>query len=142
MTTTRAQRHGRDDMDATTWTCGWRQRADAAFVHRVAVSVAARVPPELKNSVFRGTSAVRQGLLTPNELRGPAWRRLFKDVYVDSTLPLTHQLRARAAAAYVVPGSVVTGVSAAALWGVDLAGADDAVELTVPPGTHPAASPG
>jgi hypothetical protein len=37
----------------------------------------------------------------------------------------------------VVPDSTVTGRSAAAFWGVDLAAPDDAVELTVPPGRHP-----
>ncbi len=41
-----------------------------------------------------------------------------------------------------VPGSVVTGRSAAVLWGVDLAGADDDVELTVPPRWHPRRLPG
>jgi hypothetical protein len=42
----------------------------------------------------------------------------------------------------VVPGSVVSGRSAAVLWGVDLAGAEDDVELTVPPTGHPRRVPG
>jgi hypothetical protein len=75
-------------------------------------------------------------------LRGPAWRRLFPDVYADRDLVLTHALRARAAAAWVVPGAVVTGRSAAVLWGVDLAAADEDVELTLPPGSHPRRVPG
>jgi very-short-patch-repair endonuclease len=94
------------------------------------------VPEQLRGKVFRGTTAVRTGLLTPNQLRGPAWRRLFPDVYVDRDVPVTHALRARAACGLAVPGSVITGASAAALWGVDLVSPEDEVELTVPPGRH------
>jgi very-short-patch-repair endonuclease len=83
--------------------------------------------------VFRGSSAVACGLLTENELRGPAWLRVFRDVYACSTVALTHELRARSAAVFVAPGAVVTGRSAAVLWGLDLAGPADDVELTVPP---------
>jgi very-short-patch-repair endonuclease len=101
------------------------------------VPAAARVPERLQHAVFRGSAAVRAGLLTPNQLRGPAWRALFTDVYVHSARPVTHSLRARAAAELVVPGSVVSGASAAVLWGVELAGPDDDVELTVAPGSHP-----
>jgi hypothetical protein len=92
--------------------------------------------------VFRGSWAVRSGLLTPNQLRGPAWRPLFRDVYADASIPVTHALRARAAARLVVPGAVVTGRSAAVLWGAELATADDPVELTVPPVAHPRRVPG
>jgi very-short-patch-repair endonuclease len=42
----------------------------------------------------------------------------------------------------LVPGAVVTGASAAVLWGVDLAGPDDDVELTLPPDAHPRRVPG
>jgi very-short-patch-repair endonuclease len=74
--------------------------------------------------------------LTANDLRGPAWRRLFPDVYADAALEVTHARRARAAASLLLPHSVVSGVSAAVLWGVDdHATAEAAVELTVPPGT-------
>jgi very-short-patch-repair endonuclease len=101
------------------------------------VPAAARVPERLRRAVFRGSAAVRAGLLTPNQLRGPVWRPLFTDVYVHADRPVTHALRARAAAELVVPGSVVSGASAAVLWGVELAERDDAVELTIPPGSHP-----
>jgi very-short-patch-repair endonuclease len=100
------------------------------------------VPDRLRRRVFRGSWAVRCGLLTPGQLRGPAWRQLFKDVYADRAVEITHALRARAAASLVVPGAVVTGLSAAVLWGVDLAGVDDDVELAVPPGAHPRRIPG
>lgn len=102
----------------------------------------AHVPDELRQGAFRGTAVVRRGLLTPNQLRGPAWRRLFEDVYVHVDSPVSHALRARAAAAMVVPASVVSGRSAGVLWGVELAGPRDDVELTVPPACHPRRVPG
>lgn len=92
--------------------------------------------------MFRGTTAVAMGLLTAEQLRSPPWRPLFRGVYAHVELPVTHELRARAAAMYVVPGAVVTGVSAASLWDVDLVGAAEDVELTVPRGTHPRRVPG
>lgn len=76
------------------------------------------------------------GLLTRRQLDGPAWQRLFRDVYVHRDVAVTHEFRARAAR-LVVPGAVVSGCSAAVLWGVDLAGAGDDVELTIAPGGHP-----
>src|SRR3712207_7015462 len=51
-----------------------------------------------RSGVFRGSEAVRRGLLTPDELRGPRWTALFRDVYVAADRPVTHTLRARAAA--------------------------------------------
>ena len=98
---------------------------------------AARVPAQLRRDAFRGSVALRAGVLTANQLRGSAWRSLFTDVYVHSAVPVTHELRARAAADLLLPGAVVTGCSAAVLWDVDLAGPDDDVELTLPPGAHP-----
>ncbi|MCA0144582.1 endonuclease domain-containing protein [Blastococcus sp. LR1] len=99
-------------------------------------------PPTLRQGAFRGSRAVADGLLTPNQLRGPAWRRLFEDVYVHDDHPVTHALRACAAAALVVPGSVVTGRSAAVLWGVDMAAVETDVELTMPPSANPRRIPG
>ena len=99
------------------------------MVHRPPVPPAPSIPEQLRGQLFRGTTAVRSGLLTPNQLRGPAWRRLFPDVYVDARVVVTHTLSALAAARLVIPGSVISGRSAAVLWGVDLAGADEDVEL-------------
>src|SRR3954469_15202849 len=109
----------------------------AALRHRAGVPQAARVPSELRRTVFRGSSAVSRGLLTRDQLHGPVWRRLFPDVYVHRDAPDDHLFRARAAAGVFLPGAVVTGVSAAALWGVDLTVQEDDVELTVPPQRHP-----
>jgi very-short-patch-repair endonuclease len=109
---------------------------------RSGVPVTAHVPPRLRGKAFRGSRAVAQGILTPNQLRSPAWRPLFRDVYVDATVDVTHRLRAEAAAHLLVPDAVVSGRSAAVLWGVDLAASGDDVELTVPPGTHARRHPG
>ncbi|GHE14025.1 hypothetical protein GCM10011381_38730 [Klenkia taihuensis] len=92
---------------------------------------------------FRGSDVVARGLLTAGELRGPAWRRVFPDVYVDAACDVDHALLARIAATTLAPGAVVTGVSAAVLWGLtDLAGVDDPVELTVAPGAPRPSCPG
>lgn len=88
-------------------------------------------PDGLRQKVFRGSEQVRAGRLTKGQLRSSAWRRLFPDVYACASLPVTHERRARAAAFFVVPGAAVSGRSAATLWGVPLAAADDDVELTV-----------
>jgi G:T-mismatch repair DNA endonuclease (very short patch repair protein) len=90
---------------------------------------------------FLGWWAVDEGLLTPDQLRSSAWRRIFRGVYVHRDVPLTHEVRAEAACV-LLPFAVVSGRSAAVLWGVDLAGADDDVEVTVPPGSHPTRVPG
>jgi very-short-patch-repair endonuclease len=100
------------------------------------------VPPLLRNHVFRGSAAVRDGLLTRAQLRSPVWRRLFPGVYAHRDVAVTHTLRARAAARLVIPGAVVTGRSAATVWGLPLAGPDDDIELTVPPGRNAVRMPG
>jgi very-short-patch-repair endonuclease len=89
-------------------------------------------PPELVGRVFRGSVVVRAGLLTPAQLRTSAWRRLFPDVYACTTADVDHGLRALAVSRLLLPGAVVSGRSAAVLWGVDLADRDDDVVLTVP----------
>jgi hypothetical protein len=101
----------------------------------------ASVPPLLRTDVFRGSRAVRAGLLTRRRLDGPTWRRLFRDVYVHAAVPVTHSLRAKAASV-LLPDAVVTGCSAAVLWGADLADADDDVEVTLPPTAHAHRMPG
>ena len=67
---------------------------------------------------------------------------MFRDVYACAELPITHHLRAVAASPLLVPGSVVTGRSAAALWGVLETTADDPIELPVPPGSNISVVPG
>ena len=96
--------------------------------------------PEIGSDPFRGSSAVAAGWLTRNQLRGPAWVALHRDVFVRAGVDRTQLVRARAAQ-LVLPGAVVTGRSAAWLWRVDVDGPDGAaaashVEVTVPPGAH------
>ncbi|SFF74859.1 hypothetical protein SAMN05216574_12559 [Blastococcus tunisiensis] len=95
----------------------------------------------LRGRVFRGSAVLAAGVLTRGELRGPAWRRLFRDVYACAELPVTHVLRARAAG-LLVPGAVVTGTSAGVVWDLPTAGPEDEVELTVPPGSTVCRVPG
>lgn len=99
-------------------------------------------PQALRGKVFRGSEQVRRGLLTPSALRSSAWQRLFPDVYACSSLAVDHRRRARAAARLLVPGATVSGRSAAVLWGVDLAGPQDDVELTLDPGCRAGAVQG
>jgi len=93
-------------------------------------------PAQLRNAFFKGSDAIRTGLLTPDQLRSSAWRRLFRDVYVDARVPDTHQLRCRAVRLILPVGAVVTGRSAACLDGVPLGETDDPVHLLAPPGTR------
>lgn len=65
---------------------------------------------------------------------------MHRDVVVRAGVPIDQLARARAAQ-LLLPGAVVTGRSAAWLWGVDVDGPDgaaraDHVEVTVPPGEH------
>lgn len=90
-------------------------------------------PPALRGKIFRGPEAIKVGLITQAQLRGKAWRRLMRGVYADAQLPDTHELRCRAAAAYVLPkGSVIAGRSAATLLGPGLSASADPVEVLVP----------
>src|SRR3954469_2751511 len=116
--------------------CGRRRLRPRRTGQAAAVPRAPRRPADLHRRAFRGSSVVATGRLTRNELRSTAWRRLFRDVYVCSCVSPTHATRAIAAAGTLLPGSVVTGRSAAVLWGVDAAVRGDDVELTVPPGSN------
>ena len=122
------------------WTCGQPERARRRFGHGSVVRPAS-VPPQLRADVFRGVDAVRAGLLTRRQLQGPTWRRLFRGVYVHVGVEVTHELRA-AAACLLLPEALVTGRSAAVIWGVPLAETWDDVELTVLPPAHPCRLPG
>lgn len=99
------------------------------------------IPARLSAQPFRGADAVRARLLTRRQLAGRSWRRLFPDVYVHRDLPVTHGLRAQAAT-LLLPDAVVTGTSAAVLWGVPLANTWADVEVTLPPTAHPRRIPG
>jgi len=82
--------------------------------------------------VFRGSDAVRAGVLSRNQLRGPAVRRLFQGVYSPAGVAETHELYCTGAGLVLPPSAVVTGRSAATLRGVALARTEDLVEALVP----------
>ncbi|MEZ0165925.1 endonuclease domain-containing protein [Kineococcus sp. LSe6-4] len=82
--------------------------------------------------VFLGRDAVRDGLFSEKQLRGPSVQRVLRGVYTVRGRPLTHVLRSRAAALLLPPGGVVTGRSQATLLGVELRRWEDEVEVLVP----------
>lgn len=82
--------------------------------------------------LFRGSEAVTHGYLSRNDLRGPRVQRLFRDVYTWSGIPVTHELRARAAALALPAGAVITGRSAASVRGAPVAWRDDPVDVVAP----------
>lgn len=99
-------------------------------------------PDALRGRVFRGSTAVRRGLLTAKQLRSSAWVRLRQDVYADAALEVTHRLLVSAVGLALPAGAGFTGLSAAVLWGVpDVAGPGDPVEVVLPGGArwHPGA---
>jgi very-short-patch-repair endonuclease len=94
-----------------------------------------RRPPELKGKIFRGSDAVGAGLLSKDDLRSRAWRKLFRGVYADARIPHVGGYRQRCLAAswYVVPKqAAIAGRSAAWLLGVTLAGDADPIEVVAP----------
>ena len=72
------------------------------------------------------------GALTAEQLRGPQFRRLYRDAYLPAGMPPTHERRCEALALVLPPEAVITGRSAATLRGIQLARAIDPVEIVVP----------
>ncbi len=81
---------------------------------------------------FLGSVAVGAGLVTKAQLRSAAWQRLFRDVYADAGWPVDHVLRVRGAALLLPPAAVISGRSAAHLYGARLADPDDPVTVATP----------
>ena len=91
-------------------------------------------PAALKGQVFRGRTAVEEGVLSKQHLRSSAWQRLFRGIYADSRIEITHSIRCAVAAEYVLaPDAVIAGRSAAKLYGADSRADTDPVEALVPP---------
>lgn len=92
-------------------------------------------PAALEFTVFRGSQALHDGLLTAKMLRGPAWIRVRNDVYADSRLERDHGLACRAASLVLPESAVISGRSAAYLHGIEHAASfTDPVCVTLPPG--------
>lgn len=65
---------------------------------------------------FVGSAAIAAGRVTPHHLR-TGCRRLFPDVYLDATCPITPGVMVRAATLWAPAGSVLGGAAAALLHG-------------------------
>ena len=93
--------------------------------------------------MFRGTWAVAAGVLTEDQLRSSAWRRLRRDVYADADVPVDHRLLARGVSLVMPRAAALGGRTAAMLWGLpDVTSTADPVEVVVPPGTRWTPGPG
>jgi very-short-patch-repair endonuclease len=94
---------------------------------------APRRPAALVGKIFLGQRAISSGLITAKELRSRAWRPLFRGIYADATLAVTHRHRCLAACRYLLPPTgAIAGRSAAALYGAGNVSDKDAVEVVVP----------
>ncbi|MDQ7908863.1 DUF559 domain-containing protein [Phytohabitans sp. ZYX-F-186] len=92
-----------------------------------------RRPDVLAGKIFLARTALARKLLTPSDLRSAAWRPLFRGVYADASLAITHRHRCLAVSRYLLPvDGAVAGRSAAALYGAGTAKADEPVEVVVP----------
>src|SRR4051812_48882648 len=81
---------------------------------------------------FRGSAAVRAGLVTWDVLQGPRYLRLFPDTYAEApTGTPTLDLRSRAAYRYIEGRGVVAGHSAAELLGASCGRPDGDAEVIV-----------
>lgn len=103
------------------------------------------IPRDYRLLPFRGSDAVRAGILTWSRLRHGGWIRLLPDVYVAAGVEIDHRTWCRAALvlARSEPRAAVSGLSAAYLWGVDLLPlAGQPAELTVPRSSSLRSRPG
>ena len=84
------------------------------------------------SSPFRGSDAIKQGLLTPKQLRGPNYHRLFPGIYLHRGS--ASDLRTRSIAAYLLVSETgaLAGYSAAELLGARCAPRDADVEVLTP----------
>jgi very-short-patch-repair endonuclease len=81
---------------------------------------------------FLGSAAIRCGALTRAQLRNESWRRLLRDVYVHRDLEISPLVRASAVALVIPTGGVVSGRTAAWLYGGLAPLPTDPVEITLP----------
>ncbi|MEV0001258.1 hypothetical protein AB0H28_03085 [Micromonospora sp. NPDC050980] len=100
-------------------------------------------PQQLAWQVFRGSDAVRRGLLSRHHLRGASWVRLRQDVYADARLDRDHALACRAVLLRMPPGTLIAGPSAAYLHGVEhAADFSDDVHVLLPATVRADSQPG
>lgn len=83
---------------------------------------------------FASSEALAEGWVTRRQLYSPLFTQLFRGVHLPAAIPVTHVVRCRGAALAVPSDAVLTGLSAAAVRGIDLTDPDAPVELVVPEG--------
>lgn len=91
------------------------------------------VPTELGGQPFLGAEAVRAGLVTPDQLRGPSFRPLLRGVHIAADAPESMAARAAAAGLVLPPDAVASHATAAYVHGADVAHRRAPVEATVVP---------
>ena len=84
--------------------------------------------PGRRPSPFLGSQAIRDGSLTEHRLRAN-YRAVFRNVYLAKDVPLTPLLRAQAAWLFAGPDAVLSGMSAAAVYGTKWLDIDAPAEL-------------
>ncbi|MFN6551643.1 hypothetical protein ACP6C7_13200 [Mycolicibacterium septicum] len=77
-----------------------------------------RLSPGSRPSPFLGSAAIAAGLLSAHDLR-TSYRAVYRNVYLADDVALTPRLRARAAWLFAGPDAVLSGISAAAVHGVN-----------------------
>jgi hypothetical protein len=83
---------------------------------------------------FLGSAAVSAGLVTPTQLRGSRFQRLFRGVYLDRSATVDHLTLCRAATLLLPPGAALSHRSAAHLYNANVLAVGQPVEVTVPGG--------
>jgi hypothetical protein len=102
--------------------------------HAVAVPRVAAVPAALRYKPFRGSAAIAAGLITARQLTGPAWDRLFRDVYISAAVPVDLAVRCQAAALLLPARGALSHDSAALLYNTFIASlGSNRVHLSIPP---------
>lgn len=91
---------------------------------------APQITPSEEKGLFTRADALAAGF-DDNDLRSPEYRRIIQGVYAVADKPLSHLLRCSAAALRLPEHAVITGRSAALLYGVELARPHDPVEVLV-----------
>ena len=84
--------------------------------------------------LFIGSHAVAEGWLTRRQVESGLFQRVLHNVYVDASVVIDHQLRARAAALLMPPEAAIAGRSAAAWYGAPFANGTDPVVVVAPQG--------
>ncbi|MGI8797928.1 MAG: endonuclease domain-containing protein [Pseudonocardia sp.] len=110
---------------------GRRDSPGVPFDESATATAAIGDPGRVLDAAFRGSDAVRAGVLTKAQLRGSRFRRVFPDVYVPSALGLDLGLRSHAAYLLFGGRGVLAGYSAAELLQAACAPAETPAEVIV-----------